>query len=83
MSRKVYKNIEIESNYRWCPIEKYRVHKNICGNRCKKYNCPIYREILKKDKVRELKKKKKKFEEEGITRSLLLKPEDRINGDKE
>ena len=73
------KGPKIESNYRWCPVLQFRVFKGICEERCRHYSCSVYRKIRKARRDAEIERKKKELEDAGITRSLLLKPEDRID----
>ena len=81
-----------ESPFRFCPIHKNRVFTVICEKKCEEKNCPIVRkrmdvELAKKIKAME-KRRRKKIEKEqksldelGETRNLLLKPEDRNDGE--
>lgn len=83
---------EVVSQYRFCPVDQMRVHVAICEKRCEDMNCPISRAKMEKKWRRNLqararrKKKKieaeqKKLDEQGLTRNLLLRPEDRIKED--
>lgn len=83
-SRKRTKKVEEESKFRWCPIKKLRYAKVICEEVCTNKKCPIVKEKLEKKrkevikrKKRKIKREQKKLEEQGVTRNLLLKPEDR------
>ena len=82
--KRTKKEIEEESKFRWCPIRKLRFAKVICEEVCTNKKCPIVREKLEKKrkdaikrKKRKIKKEQKKLEEQGVTRNLLLRPEDR------
>lgn len=78
--RTTKKQTKVENKFRWCPIKKLRYAKVICEERCMDKKCPIVREKLEKIRKAKLKKERKKFEKEGISRNLLLKPEDRKDG---
>lgn len=73
------KTLKQESNYNWCVRGKRKcwMHKRICEERCDDSSCPVYRKIAGKKRKEELERKKKEFEKEGISRSMLLRPEDR------
>jgi hypothetical protein len=78
-----------KTNYILCKSFGYRVHLEIC-KKCTKRGCSVNKERLKEAKRKEeerlkkkreksLKRKIKKLETSDINRSLLLKPEDRID----
>jgi hypothetical protein len=79
-----------ESKYRHCKMKKgFIMPKVICEQKCDNKKCPIVKAILKEKRLEKLEKKKasqerklvkerKKLGLEGITRNLLLRPEDRI-----
>jgi len=80
----------VESQFRFCPTEQMRIFVGICDE-CEDKKCPISRAKLDKkiqrrlkDKARRRKKKiaaeQKKLDELGLTRNLLLKPEDIEDG---
>lgn len=76
------KQPKIESKFRWCPIRKLRYAKVICEERCMNMKCSVVRKKIEEQRKKELKKEEKKFNKKGITRNLLLKPEDRKDGNK-
>jgi len=78
--------IYVGGNYAVCKLTKKQVYKGICMQKCMDKKCPIVIEKLDKKrkealkrKVKKLKKEQAKIDEEGVTRNLLLRPEDRID----
>lgn len=80
----------VESKFRFCHITKKSVFKGICEEKCEDKNCPISRakidaQLKKKMKAaarrrkKKIEKEQKKLDNLGLTRNLLLKPEDRID----
>jgi len=81
----------VESKFRFCKIQGLRVFIGICEEKCEEKDCPIVRVRLEKKMKRKLqaraRRQKKKIEAEqkkldklGLTRNLLLKPEDINDG---
>jgi hypothetical protein len=68
----------VPSNYIFCSSYGFRVHEKICAV-CINKKCKIYRERIRNKKRKEIERTEI---EDGITRSLLLKPEDVVNQDK-
>ena len=65
------------SNYTFCTINGYRIHIEVC-KKCNESRCLVNKQRLKEQRRKVYKKKVKKLDEAGVTRSLLLKPEDRL-----
>jgi len=89
ISRNNSTDLEGVIKYRWCRIDKYRVFIGICEERCTSKKCPISADRVEKERKKKAKtaekirrkkldKEMKKWDKEGRTRNLLLKPEDRI-----
>lgn len=72
----------VDGNFTVCRINNKYVYKGICMKRCTIKRCPIVRERMEIERKKKRNKKRKKFEKTGITRNLLLKPEDRKNSSK-
>ena len=78
--------IYVDGNYTVCKLTKKCVYKGVCMEKCTNKKCPIIREKLDKKRNAAIKRRKKKLEKEqkkleeqgGVTRNLLLRPEDRI-----
>lgn len=81
----------VESKYRFCPVKKMRLFVGICEDKCEDKKCPISRAKMDKKAKKRLqaatsrRKKKiaeeqKQFDDLGLTRNLLLKPEDIVGG---
>lgn len=72
----------MRSDFVFCQIEGMRFHRSICQEKCNNIRCAFVRKRNRAAIEAKIEEEIKVMEDEGITRSLLLKPEDRVKENK-
>ena len=67
----------MRSNFVYCSFENIRLYRGICEEKCTNTKCAFVRNRNRAAIEAKIDEEIKVMEDEGITRSLLLKPEDR------